>query len=263
MSPSMTEKNTEDDKALNVKGIVAENRKLAKGIYEMTIRRPIMAAKSWPGQFISILCGSALLRRPFSIAGVSDDSIKILYKIKGEGTIYLSKLNEGASLDMIGPLGNGFALDSERALLIGAGVGVAPLLFLDRALREHNNQTRILAGFATNIKLDELQTQHCRVVTEDASTTTAGIITEYIEEEVKTFNPDKVYACGPNAVLEYAVKMAKKHNVEIEVALEEKFACGIGVCMGCIIEVLENDERVNKRICKDGPVFKGEVVLWQ
>ena len=250
------------EKAKSTEGHVVSNKKLSADTYQLTIECPEIALIAKPGQFISILCGHVLLRRPFSIAGVDGFDLKIIYKLKGKGTDYLSKLESGSVVDIVGSLGKGFKVDSKNALLVGAGVGVAPLVFLADAFSKQNTQYKLLAGFRTFIDIKEINKDECIVVTEDNSSQRRGLITDYLEELILELKPDTIYACGPEPVLKKCVELAKKHNCKVEVALEQVFGCGVGVCMGCITEIIENGEVVNKRICKDGPVFDGRTLVW-
>lgn len=243
-------------------GHIIENKKIASNIYQMIVECPEVVAKCKPGQFVSVLCGSVLLRRPFSIASVEGNNFQLIYKLVGEGTEYLSGIKPGKTIDLIGPLGNGFSITDKKALLIGAGVGIAPVIYLSKALKEKDIPFNMLAGFQSYIDIKDLNIPEALLITEDASGKQQGRVTEFLEEAIIKHKPQKIYACGPQVVLKYAVDLAVKENIDIEVALEEKFACGIGVCMGCIIEVYENNEKVNKRICKDGPVFEGRTVVW-
>jgi dihydroorotate dehydrogenase electron transfer subunit len=243
-------------------GYILSNKKLTHDIYEMIFECSEVAAFTKAGQFVSILCSSLILRRPFSIANVDGNQLKIIYKLKGEGTIFLSKLKSGQTIDFIGPLGNGFEIENKKALLIGAGVGIAPLIYLAETLQQQNIEYKMLAGLKTFADIKELNNTHTCLITEDASSGNNGLVTEYIDRFMTDFKPDKIYACGPKVVLQTIVEKAQIAGIKADVALEEKFACGTGVCMGCIIEVYKNNEIVNKRICKDGPVFKGETVVW-
>ncbi len=243
-------------------GHIIDNKKIAHDIYQMTIEAPDVAYNSKPGQFVSLLCSKLVLRRPFSISNVKDNCFQIIYKLKGEGTDYMSGLKAGQSIDYLGPLGNGFDLSAKRALLVGAGVGIAPLIYLTEVFKYNDVPFTMLAGFQSFVDIKELAIPECTLVTEDGSSTAKGRVTDFIEEKILNTRPDRIYACGPHVVLQKTVKIANTQKIDTEVALEEKFACGIGVCMGCIIEVYENDEIVNKRVCKDGPVFKGETVVW-
>ncbi|MFH0702428.1 MAG: dihydroorotate dehydrogenase electron transfer subunit [bacterium] len=243
---------------------VINNLKLDDNIYQITLNCREVAENALPGQFISVLCKDKVLRRPFSIAYTDQDNFEIIYKIKGEGTNYISSLKSGDNLDIIGPLGNGFNIldKNKKALLVGGGVGVAPLIFLSKILEEKQISYVLLAGFQKLLNIQNFPHSKSFIVTEDESSGFAGRINDYLEDVINTHKPEKIYACGPKPVLKFVTEMAIQHDIEIEVALERDFACGIGVCMGCTIQIKKNNKLVNKRICKDGPVFDGRSIIW-
>lgn len=241
---------------------VTANDKLSEDTYRAKIYCPEIACRSSAGKFISILCSDLVLRRPFSISSSDGENIHIIYKIKGAGTFYLSEINPGKQLNIHGPLGSGFNITNEKALLVGAGVGIAPLIYLSESLQDKNIDYKLLAGFQTIINIHELNNDKTIVITEDGTTTCKGRITEYIDRIIQEFSPQKIYSCGPEIVMKSVVKSAIKHNIPVETALERKFACGTGVCMGCVVKIKQDGEEINKRICKDGPVFNGRTVVW-
>ena len=241
---------------------ITKNLQLSDDTYLISLNCREVAQKALPGQFISILCENLILRRPFSIANVDNDIVQIIYKIKGEGTQYISKLKTGNNLNIIGPLGKGFNITNNNSLLIGGGVGIAPVMYLSKVLEEKRIPYHLLAGFRSMIDIPGLNKEKTSIVTEDGSSELSGIINNHLEEFINRYKPEKIYACGPEPVLKFIVNMTDKYNLEAEVALEKKFACGIGVCMGCTIQITENNEIKNRQICKDGPVFDGKSVVW-
>ncbi|MGD9580818.1 MAG: dihydroorotate dehydrogenase electron transfer subunit [Vampirovibrionia bacterium] len=243
-------------------GLIIENKKISTDTYKLIIENKNISQLALPGQFISILCPPLLIRRPFSIAGIQKNQINIIYKLKGKGTEYISSLKPNTQIELLGPLGKGFTIHNKRSLLIGAGVGTAPILFLYDKLKLANLKTTILSGFQTSPNIEQLYTNDCLLITEDGSSGYKGQITQYIENKINSYKPEIIYACGPKIVLKQIVNIANKRNIETEIALEEIFACGIGACMGCAIEIIENNRITNKRICKDGPVFKGDTIVW-
>lgn len=262
MATQLVQKTAITTKKQTQLGLITQNKKVSNDTYQITIKNKVISREAKPGQFVSVLCPPLLIRRPFSIAGIKEDTLTIIYKLKGQGTEFLSILTPGKMLDILGPLGTGFTIHNKQSLLIGAGVGTAPILFLYDELKKHNNKTTILSGFNTSPNIEKLYSNDCLLITEDGSSGNKGQITSYIEKKLLSYKPEIIYACGPKIVLKYIVELAIKHNIQTEVALEEIFACGIGACMGCAIEIKENDQIVNKRICKDGPVFKGEAIIW-
>ena len=241
---------------------VIANTPLSKDVYEISLDCKEIAGNSIPGQFVSILCENLTLRRPFSIANVDNNTIKIIYKLKGDGTRYISKLKDGQEVNLIGPLGKGFNIIPENSLLIGAGVGIAPVLFLSKELEKRQVPYRLLAGFQTLTNLTDLDRDKSLIITEDGSSGYQGRIIDYLKDEIIENKPQKIYSCGPEIVLKQVIDMANEYNIPVEVALEKKFACGIGVCMGCNVQIKENNTVKSKRICNDGPVFEGGSIVW-
>ena len=237
-------------------GTVAAISQAAKDLFYITINAPYFSAK--PGQFISVQCADYTLRRPFSIMDFYDDKITILFKLKGKGTKYISELSEGDKINFSGPFGNGFTIEQKKSLLIAAGVGIAPIYFLKKELNSQNIENRLIAGF---VGIDAVvQKNNIDLIsTDDGSYGNKGSILQYIAEEIKNYNPEKIYACGPSIVLKNICQTAANLKIETEIAMEKEMACSIGVCRGCVIE-LQNGQ--NASVCKDGPVFKGSEIKW-
>ncbi|EKE03156.1 MAG: 2-polyprenylphenol hydroxylase [uncultured bacterium] len=250
------------NKKIPIAAEIVENLPLSDDIYKIILNGQEAAQKAIPGQFISILCKDLVLRRPFSIANVEGESIHIIYKLKGEGTEYISQLKSGEKINFIGPFGNGFNITHQKALLVGAGVGTAPLIFLSKELTKKQIPYILAAGFQKSVDIPELNPDKDYIITEDSSSKYSGLVIDHLEEIINTHKPEKIYSCGPTPVLKYVVEIANKYNIKSELALERKFACGTGVCMGCTIHIRENNEIKNKRICKDGPVFDGGSIVW-
>ena len=214
------------------------------------------------GQFISIYCSGLTLRRPFSVYSNNNGKIGILFKERGKGTKYIKSLKVGDFIDIMGPVGNCFDIKSKKSLLIGAGIGVAPISFLKTKLEEQNIENLFVAGFLNkneipdSINIDE----YC---TDDGSYGHKGSIINYIEQIIKEYKPQIIYACGPVIVLKSVAQIGETYNIETQVAMEKVMACGIGVCRGCVIDVKRDGKIINATVCKDGPVFKGNEVVWQ
>ena len=240
---------------------VLGNIKISNGIGKLVLDNKTIAESSKPGQFVSILCKNLVLRRPFSVAGTDGNKFEILYKIKGKGTQYLASLKAGDKADIIGPFGNGFGIEDKNSLLIGCGVGIAPMLFLKKSLELQKTKHTLVACSQTFFREISLSTDDV-VITEDGSHGLKGRLDNYLENIINENMPEKIYTCGPNPAMSYISQIAKKYNIPVEAALEREFACGTGVCMGCVIQVNRDDKILNKRICKDGPVFDGNEVLW-
>jgi dihydroorotate dehydrogenase electron transfer subunit len=239
---------------------ILENLRLSVDTWKLVIKNSTIANNAKAGQFVSILCEDLILRRPFSVANAYDDNFEIIYKIKGKGTKFLSSLEKGNFIDVIGPFGNGFNTENKNSLLIGCGVGIAPMLFLSNKLKEAVKHTFIAC---TQTKLDLPASKNMILITEDGSSGLKGRLDEHLEQIIVDTKPEKIYTCGPNGAMAYICKIAEKYNIPVEAALEREFACGTGVCMGCVVQIKQNETAMNKRICKDGPVFNGAEVIWQ
>ena len=239
-----------------------------------------------PGQFVSILCDNLTLRRPFSVAGFCKETkeISVYFKLKGEGTRYISSLRIGDNIDFIGPLGNGFHFEDEedkKSLLIGAGVGFAPILYLKQFLPK----ATLVGAFTSSADIpspfgrgwnplarNELRdsgegfinyNEFDEIVTNDGSQGKKGTIIDHLNDYINTYKPEKIYACGPEIVLKAVAEAGKKSGIETEVAMEKIMACSLGVCRGCVIQIAEQGMPKNATICHDGPVFKGGEVIWR
>ncbi len=217
---------------------------------------------SVPGQYISILCDNLTLRRPFSITKHIGKNIGVLIKERGEGTRFIKNLNVGSIADFTGPLGSGFDIVNKKSLLVGAGIGIAPIFYLQNVLNSREVENLSIAGF---MSIDEIPSaiKANKYITNDGSMGQKGSILDYIEDYIKAFRPEILYSCGPHVVLEKVAQLAQKYSIESQIAMEKVMACGIGVCRGCVIKVYKDGEITNATVCKDGPVFKGDEVVWR
>lgn len=242
------------------KAEILENIELAQDIWKLVLKNKIVAQTAKPGQFVSVLCEDTLLRRPFSIANAEKDYFEIIYKIKGKGTKYLKSLKNGDFLDVIGTFGNGFCIENKFSLLVGCGVGIAPVNFLSKILINSGINHKFLMSTQTFVNINNENSSI--IITEDGSVGKKGRLDYYFENIIKEMKPEKIYTCGPNPAMEYVCNIASKYNIPVDVSLERDFACGTGVCMGCVIQIKQDNMILNKRICKDGPVFNGDEVIW-
>lgn len=217
---------------------------------------------SKPGQFISILCDGHTMRRPFSIMDFENGEISVLFKKKGDGTAFISALKVGDTVDFIGAMGNGFSLNNDRILLVGAGVGVAPVYYLKKYLKDG---VRLIAGFQNAGEIPScLKNEIDFISTDDGSGggQGKGSIIDFLEKEITDYKPDRICVCGPHIVLKLVSEIAATRKIPCEVAMEKTMACSIGVCRGCVITLNKNGKLENASVCKDGPVFWGEEVVW-
>ena len=248
------------------KAQVLRQTELEPGIYDMTISFPEGAALAKPGQFLCLYCNNEtrLLPRPISICGIDNEegSIRMVYRVAGAGTEEFSRMKAGDSLEVMGPLGNGFAMGGEDAIIVGGGIGVPPMLELARQLDAR--KTVVLGYRSSTFLLDEFKKEaETFVATEDGSSGVRGTVLDAIREygvEGKV-----IYACGPMPMLRALAEYAKDRGLEAQISLEERMACGIGACLGCICKTKEMNHHThvnNARICKDGPVFDAKEVVF-
>ena len=220
-----------------------------------------------PGQLVQVrIDGSpeTFLRRPFSIhdADFNTNRIKLLIQVAGKGTAVLSKLNNGDHLNLVYPLGNSFSNPSgnEKILLVGGGCGVAPLLFLGKHLNSQGYVPDILLGFRNSTSIIEYKeygkTGRVFLTTEDGSAGEKGYVTQHPVLEAEKY--DRLYCCGPDPMLKAMARYAGSKGIQCEVTLENLMACGIGVCLCCVVETV----RGNLCTCIDGPVFKINDLKW-
>ncbi len=244
--------------------VIIRQEEISYGVYSMWLKTEQVAGQAKPGQFVSVYCheGSRLLPRPISICEIDreDRAIRIVYRVVGKGTEELSQMRTGRCLDIVGPLGNGFPLKDKKAFLIGGGIGIPPLLELAKELK---SEKQLVLGYRDSLFLqEEFKKQgSVYVATEDGSYGTDGNVLDAIREN--GLNAEIIYACGPMPMLRAVKAYAKERGIECWISLEERMACGIGACLGCVCHSKERDSHTNvnnKRICKEGPVFRAEEV---
>ncbi|OQP05288.1 dihydroorotate dehydrogenase electron transfer subunit [Geobacillus sp. 44B] len=249
---------------------VVRHEQIAKNIYEITLSGHLVEEMNAPGQFVHVkvtLQANPLLRRPLSLCRIDQDASEctLIYRKEGIGTTLLSEKRPGETVDVLGPLGNGFPLDAvekgQRALLVGGGIGVPPLYELAKQLVEKGVIVTNVLGFQTKDAVFYEQEfsmfGETYVATVDGSYGMKGFVTDVIDQRDISF--DVLYACGPKPMLK-ALEQAFPHK-EVYLSLEERMGCGIGACFACVCRVPDS-ETAYKKVCSDGPVFKaGEVVL--
>lgn len=225
-----------------------------------------------PGQFVNVKCCEGLnayLRRPISICKIDRDkqTFDIVFQIRGAGTELLSSICESDTIDVMGPFGKGFSLMEEdgRIVVLGGGIGIFPLLEL---LREHpaRHKTAIL-GFRSKelIVLEDAFKEVCSellIATDDGSFGHKGFSTQLLGRLLETETPDVVYMCGPHIMMKRGVELCRQKGVRTEVSMEQRMGCGIGACLVCACKTKAGDDWEFSHVCKDGPVFDGERVVF-
>ena len=250
------------------KDIITEKKAIAREIYSFTIACPEVAEVAAAGQFVHIRANGYTLRRPISICGIDREkgTLRIVFEVRGEGTAEIAKLNECDLIDMLAPLGHGFTVNSgfKRVVLIGGGIGTPPMLPLAKA---YGDKAVVISGFrnsAAAILQDDFKACGAETIlcTDDGSAGIHGFVTQPFSELAESGGIDAVYACGPMPMLKGIAAICKEKGIYCEISLEERMACGIGACLGCACRTVRNDEEYFAHVCKDGPVFKAEEVLW-
>src|ERR1019366_5268051 len=261
---------------VQVRGTVLTVRRV-DAYHAMTIVAPGVAARFRPGQFVALAVGgpdtSMLLRRAFSIHGVRPDhggTVEFVFAARGPGTRWLAERRARDVLDVTGPLGRPFPVPREPAscLLVGGGYGSAPLFALADRLRERRCTVDFLLGGASGDRVFGALTARrlgrtATITTEDGSLGARGVVTDMLGQIIHEARADVIYACGPMPMLRQVTALAARYDIPVQAAVEEAMACGIGVCMTCVLPVVGNDGITRMvRSCVDGPVFRGDRVRW-
>ena len=247
--------------------VVLKNEHLNKRHFILELQAPDQLPELQPGQFVQVLVKdspSTFLRRPFSVhsADPNTNTFRILVQVKGGGTHHLSRLRPGDKLNTLYPLGNSFSIPSgKKLLLVGGGCGVAPLLFLAIRLKNAGNRLTILTGWRSNEDIFEQESYRAcgdlLVTTEDGSEGEKGLVSDH--SFLKTKLPfDQIYCCGPEPMMKTIARIAAQNSIDCEVSLENTMACGFGVCLCCITQTING----NQRVCVEGPVFRTNVLGW-
>ena len=265
----------------------------------VAFKAPRIAKNTKPGQFFNIKINDSyrpLLRRPFSAHKIGKDKIEILYKVVGKATRIFSTKKKSETLDIIGPLGNGFSFHpgAETVILVAGGHGIAPLVALAEELKTlppsagsrrsspgeasygKNAKCIVFIGAKTKKQIvcekdfRKLGAKVC-IATDDGSKGRKGLVTSLLEHKLqnKSYPPTPrlwrtgksrvtIYACGPKPMLKAVAKLVKRYGIPAQISLEEYMACGIGTCLGCPVKTQQGF----KLVCKDGPVFDAEEIIW-
>ena len=231
--------------------------------FTLTVKSAALAEAAKPGQFLHIRCGEKPLRRPISIHAVTGDTLTVVFEAKGEGTRWLSSRKPGDELDILGPLGNGFPEISGDILVVGGGIGVPPMYFA----AQNSGRADAVLGFRSEDKallLHEFRSVcgTVKIMTDDGSLGQQGFVAQGVSEMLSARHYDAVLACGPKIMLKTTFAEAKKAGVPCYVSMEERMGCGIGACLVCALPLIRDGEQVMGHVCKDGPVFSGEEVVW-
>lgn len=269
----------------NYRTKIISNQEISPGYFRMRILAPGFEEKAHPGQFIMFRVQRSLpplLRRPFGIfrTGFMEpdcegmppkEFVEIVYKVVGRGTSIMAELHEGDKVELLGPLGNGFAstqCDGEK-ILVGGGIGLVPLYMLAGELIEKGCSVRLLMGGRTRddiLAVTEFERLGVGtyVSTDDGSLGEEGLVTQVLVRKLNKFPGAEVFACGPMPMLCAVNSICVEHKTPLQVSLEESMACGVGACLGCVVKGAGHTEENPSYLCscKVGPVFKAQYLDW-
>jgi len=244
------------------------NNKLSDGIFEMIIEAAAIAKEAKAGQFVNVYTGLGenILPRPISISEIDKENgtLTLIYQVVGKGTKCFSDCTSGQEIKVLGPLGNGFTIPTGEGshVVVGGGIGAPPLIELVKALK--GDVTVFLGARSTPILVEKFEalgaTVH--VATDDGSVGFKGNVVQLMDEIQP--KADFIYSCGPKIMLKFLSQWAKNKGVAAQVSMEERMACGIGACVGCVIKIKKEgaSDWQNLKVCKDGPVFMSNEVVW-
>ena len=249
------------------------NRQVGLDTFLIGLQSAEMAGKARPGQFVMLRVGSGmdpLLRRPFSIFGTEGDTFQILYRVVGRATAILAETGKGKVVSVLGPLGRGFEMPREEQtpLLVGGGMGVAPLFFLARIL----DKGEFMMGFGTAEEIaGKAQPRDLRmavsIATDDGTEGQQGFVTDLLEASLRHHlrgnRAPWIVACGPAAMLKKVAATARHHKVPCQVSLEAVMACGLGACQGCAVPASPHEKKAYFHVCHDGPAFPAGRIDWE
>jgi dihydroorotate dehydrogenase electron transfer subunit len=247
---------------------VTGNTRLNNRHFILELQAPVPLPEILPGQFVQVLVHnspSTFLRRPFSIHFVdyAKNTLSLLVQVKGEGSRHMGMLNPGDKLNLVYPLGNSFSLPSEgKLLLVGGGAGVAPLMFMGDVLNKKGIRPDFLLGFRSADEVSQVDeySRYGKVYlsTDDGSMGEKGFVTQNPVISQSPLPYDRIFCCGPDAMMHAVAKLAAGQEVACEVSLENYMACGYGVCLCCITPT----DKGNERVCIEGPVFETGRLNW-
>jgi len=280
----------------DLKTKILSNIEVAESHFRMEFACPEISSIARPGQFIHLLIDQRhdlLLRRPFTIYRAKNSSIEILFQVIGRGTHLLSQKRPGDEVRVMGPLGNSFFIPDElgTAILVGGGIGIASLMMLAEELERKGKRSLGLIGaqnYSRIFCVDEFQSVgvEVHVSTDDGSCGYHGLVTELLRQILLnyasritfhvgfdtlrtqpkshfTHHASRIYACGPDGMLKSVAQIATEFHIPAQLALENRMACGVGACLGCVLKLKSPDgESEYKRVCIEGPIFDAQEIVW-
>lgn len=250
--------------------LIIRQEEIADDIYSVWLKSDKIAKNARPGQFVGVFPtdGSMILPRPISICEIDtiDGSLRLVYRTAGKGTSELATFHTGSMVRMIGPLGNGYDIElarGKKALVIGGGIGIPPMLELAKELENVSAKTDAVMGFRDELFLMEefRNVAETHIATDTGKFGTKGTVIDAIVDD--NVEADIIFACGPMPMLKAIKSYSELHGIPAYISLEERMACGIGACLGCVVKTNHEDHHShvnNARICTEGPVFNAEEV---
>lgn len=238
------------------------NSQIANGIFDMRLEYNQDALPVMCGQFAHVYVPGKSLRRPISVCDCSNGELRLVYQVKGEGTKIMSKMKPETPVDVLVPLGNGFNIQSgRRYCLIGGGIGVPPMLYTAKQCEN----PLVISGFRNEslvILQDDFAAAGAQTIlaTDDGTAGVKGFVTDILKRHLDEI--DEVCACGPTPMLKAIAQICRAEGKPCQISLEERMACGIGACLVCAVKVRKNGEEIMQHVCKNGPVFNAEEVVF-
>ncbi len=253
---------------------LVKKEQLKPDIYKFSVKAPSIVKEAKPGNFIEIRVTDQLdpfLRRPISIYNLDKENgiLEFIFQVKGKGTEILAKREEGKTVDIVGPIGYGTFKyeDYEKIAIIGGGIGVFPLYELAKCAKADDKNVTTYLGFRSKdfVVLEEefaKVSDELILTTDDGSYAQKGFAINYLEKDIEAGKIDAIYACGPLLMLKAVQKLAIEKELPCQISLEEKMACGLGVCLGCAVKTAKSPKDAPEywHVCKAGPVFNAKDV---
>lgn len=250
-----------------LKTSVQKNKLVGENLFTMILDCPQIAKQSSPGQFINIYFQDKIkiFPRPFSISQITDEQLKLRYEAIGSQTKKMSDWSPGQEIQILGPLGNSFNISSQANshILVGGGIGIAPLFFLRDKLYQEDKTIHFFSGAYTKekhyIKSDNKSKLY--LATDDGSLGYQGTIVELLKREISAIPPPyMIYSCGPEPMLKNLKNYCAAQNIALQVSMEKIMGCGQGLCQGCAIESQDPDNKY-LLVCEDGPIFNSKDII--
>lgn len=260
--------------AVNIKAKLLKKEELISGIFKFSVQADEIVNTAKPGNFIEIRVKDDIepfLRRPISIYNMDKEKgiLEFIFQVKGKGTTILSKRSEGELIDIVGPLGFGtFKYSSyENLAIIGGGIGIFPLYELAKCAHTENKNVNTYLGFRNKdlvVLEDEFGkvSNNLTITTDDGSYEQKGFAIDFLKKDIEDGKIDSIYACGPLPMLRAIRELAIEKNIPCQISLEERMACGLGVCLGCAVKTASSPKEAPEywHVCKGGPVFQAKEV---